>query len=403
MCGICGEFNFGNGEPIDPQRLRKMTSLLAHRGPDDEGYYFSNSLGLGFRRLSIIDLEGGHQPMSDLQKSVWVGFNGEIYNFPALKKQLERRGHVFRTSCDTEVIVNGYKEWGDDVLNQLNGMFGLAIWDEKKQRLLLARDRMGIKPIYYTVHSERIVFSSEIKPVLLSLDSHKPVIDPIGIYLFLRYRFTPSPLTVYEGIRKLAAGTCLIVRKGRKPRVKRWWNFQPSPFDPMPSVKKAEEELSDLYQQAIERQLISDVPLGLFLSGGMDSALLLALMKEKSKTWKTYTVGYGTSFIDDELSDGACTAQALKTENIGVRIDRETFEKSLPKVISSLEEPVASSSIVPMFHLSERAARDVKVALMGQGPDELFGGYKRHLGLKYGVYWRAIPGSIRSPLVRPTM
>jgi len=398
MCGICGEFVFGKGAHIDPCRLKQMVKLLAHRGPDDEGQYVSGSLGLGFRRLSIIDVEGGHQPMSDLQKSVWVVFNGEIYNFPELRNELETRGHVFRTNADTEVIINGYKQWGDDVLNKLNGMFGLAIWDNKQQRLLLARDRMGIKPVYYSITSGRLVFASEIRPLLRSDGANEVRIDPAAIYLFLRYRYTPSPLTIYEGIEKLAPGTKLVVAKGGTPRTERWWNFQPSPFEPMPSAREAEEELYQLYRNAVRRQLVSDVPVGLLLSGGMDSALLLSLMNDTGRDWRTYTVGYGSSFSDDELPDGARSAEALNSRHASLKIDREVFDNSLPKIISCLEEPLASSSIVPMFHVCERAARDVKVVLSGQGPDELFGGYKRHLGVRYGGYWRAMPKFVRSLL-----
>src|SRR5256886_2581714 len=197
MCGICGQFNFGRNESVQPDTIRRMTQTMVHRGPDDDGYYFSGSLGLGFRRLSIIDLAGGHQPMSDAEETVWVTLNGEIYNFKELRAELESRGHSFRTESDTEVIIHGYKEWGIDVLNQLNGMFGLAIWDVKKRRLVVARDAMGIKLIYYRLTNSQLSFGSEIRSVLAAASSGANV-DPAALNLFLRFRYTPSPLTIFE-------------------------------------------------------------------------------------------------------------------------------------------------------------------------------------------------------------
>jgi asparagine synthase (glutamine-hydrolysing) len=335
--------------------------------------------------------------MSDAEKAVWVLCNGEIYNFRELRLELEACGHEFRTNSDTEVIVHGYKQWGKGVLNRLNGMFGLAIWDGRNRRLILARDRMGIKVVYHAVDGERLLFGSEIRPILAALGG-KPVIDPCAIALFLRYRYTPSPLTIFQGIRKLAAGTCLIVDEGQMPRLERWWDPTPVPFDPMPSDGEAEETLLAIYSSAVKRQLISDVPVGLLLSGGMDSALLLGLMCQGGRAWNTYTVGFGQCFSDDELQDAACTARALGCPNTQIKLDRRTFEDGIAKVASALEEPVATASVVPMYYLCQQARRDVKVALVGQGPDELFGGYVRHLGVGYGRYWRALPGAGRSAL-----
>src|SRR5205814_6626407 len=194
MCGICGQFNFARNEPVEPATIRRMTGTIVHRGPDDEGYFLSGPLGLGFRRLSIIDLAGGHQPMFDAEKSVCVIFNGEIYNYKELREQLISYGHGFRTHCDTEVIIHGYKQWGTEVLDRLNGMFGLAIWDARKERLIVARDAMGIKLIYYRIDNGRLTFASEIRPILAA-DGCKPDVDPVALNLFLRFRYTPSPLT----------------------------------------------------------------------------------------------------------------------------------------------------------------------------------------------------------------
>src|SRR5437660_7231287 len=267
MCGICGQFNFGRNESVQPETIRRMTQTMVHRGPDDDGYYFSGSLGLAFRRLSIIDLAGGHQPMSDAEETVWVTLNGEIYNFKELRAELESRGHSFRTESDTEVIIHGYKEWGIDVLNQLNGMFGLAIWDVKKKRLVVARDPFGIKLIYYRVHGNKLSFGSELRPIRAVMQG-KADIDTNSLNLFLRYRFTPSPHTILKGVKKLAPGTKIVAEHG-ECRVERWYRFKPEPFAPPKTVDEAQEELLELYKAAIKRQLISDVPVGLLLSGGM--------------------------------------------------------------------------------------------------------------------------------------
>jgi asparagine synthase (glutamine-hydrolysing) len=371
-----------------------MTEMMVHRGPDDEGYFFAGPLGLGFRRLSIIDLAGGHQPMSDTEETVWVILNGEIYNFKELRAELEIRGHRFRTNSDTEVIIHGYKEWGTEVLNHLNGMFGVAIWDVKKNRLVVARDAMGIKLIYYRIANGQLTFGSEIRPILAA-DNSKPDVDPVALNLFLRFRYTPSPLTIFQGIRKLAAGTMLVLEK-EKCREERWYTYTPIPFSSPKGNEEAAHELLELYKGAVRRHLLSDVPVGILLSGGLDSGLLLALMNEHGGPWPAYTIGYGETFEDDELADAAETASLLGARHITVRLDRAEFERSLPRIVACLEEPIAASSIVPMYFISQRASQDVKVALLGQGPDELFGGYKRHLGVHYGDWWRRLPAGLRS-------
>lgn len=396
MCGICGQYNFADHSPVQRRNIEKMTKSIVHRGPDDEGYYIAGSIGLGFRRLSIIDLEGGHQPMSDAEESIWVIFNGEIYNFPELRRELEGLGHVFRTACDTEVIIHGYKQWGAEVLNRLNGMFGLAIWDIRNKRLILARDPFGIKLLYYKIDAGRVYFGSEIRAVTAATNESADV-DPVSFSLFLRYRYTPSPYTVFKGVRKLAPGTMLTFENGTSS-LRRWYNYKPVPFSPIKSPAQAQEELIDLYKQSVKRHLLSDVPVGLLLSGGVDSGLLLALMNLYGKSWRTYTVGYGSSFADDELTDAQDTAAMFSSQHTGVGLDRKTFEEALPKIVSCLEEPIAASSIVPMYFVCQRARQDVKVALMGQGPDELFGGYWRHLGVRYGALWGGSPSWVRAPI-----
>ena len=394
MCGICGQLNFAKDEPVNPETIRRMSGSMFHRGPDDEGDFISGPVGLGFRRLSIIDLAGGRQPMSDAEGTVQVVFNGEIYNFRELRKDLEARGHKFRTRSDTEVIIHGYKQWGTEIFTRLNGMFGIAIWDVKKRRLVVARDAMGIKMVYYRIENGQLTFGSEIRPVLAATDS-KPKISPAAVALFLRFRYTPSPLTVFEGVKKLSAGTMLIAENGAC-REQRWYDFAPSPFPDKMKDSEAADELLDLYRRSVRRHLCADVPVGILLSGGLDSALLLALMNEHGRNWPAYTAGYGKEFADDELQTAALSALRLGARHVAVKLDKGEFERSLPKIVECLEEPVASSSIVPMYFVCKRAREDVKVALIGQGPDELFGGYNRHLGVHYGNVWRRLPGAIRS-------
>jgi asparagine synthase (glutamine-hydrolysing) len=396
MCGICGQFNFRDQAPVRRSDLEAMTQSMVHRGPDDDGYFIAGPVGFGFRRLSIIDLSGGHQPMSDREESVWVVFNGEIYNFPELKRELQGHGHVFRTNSDTEVIIHGYKQWGDEVLNRLNGMFGLAIWDVRQKRLVVARDPFGIKLIYYRIEGNTLYFGSEMRPIRAVMPG-KAEIDSTSLDLFLRYRFTPAPHTILKDVKKLAPGTKLTVQNG-VCEVSRWYRFRPEPFTPAKSPREAKEELLSIYQAAIKRQLISDVPVGLLLSGGIDSGLLLALMNLNGNSWPTYTIGYGSSFADDELADGAETARILGSRHTSVNITRATFEEVLPKIVAALEEPIAASSIVPMYLVCQRARQDVKVALVGQGPDELFGGYRRHLGVRYGAVWAGLPQWLRTPI-----
>jgi asparagine synthase (glutamine-hydrolysing) len=332
--------------------------------------------------------------MADGDRTVWVVFNGEIYNFRELRGELEALGHRFRTRCDTETIVHGYKQWGTGVLDRLNGMFGLAIWDGKRERLLLARDAMGIKPLYYHVADGRLSFGSEIGAILAGL-RQRPSVDVRALHDLLSYGYTPSPRTLWEGVRKLAPGTMAIVEAGQL-RIERWYLNRPTPSQDRINEVDAAEELRAVYERALERQLVSDVPVGLLLSGGVDSALLLALMSRGGRRWHTYTVGYGRTLdVKDELADAADTAGAFGADHAEVVLDHDDFERQFVAIIGRLEEPIAASSIVPMYHVCARAQQDVKVALVGQGPDELFGGYLRHLGVLHGQRWRQVPSWTR--------
>jgi asparagine synthase (glutamine-hydrolysing) len=396
MCGICGLYNFLDGRPASRAAVESMAHAIVHRGPDDEGFHHDGALMLDFRRLSIIDLAGGHQPMADAQGRVWVAFNGEIFNFPELREQLQRLGHVFRTRSDTEVIVHGYKQWGTAVLSRLNGMFGLAIWDTAERRLVLARDAAGIKPLYYLVDGSGVRFGSEKRALLATL-ARRPPLDASALNLLLRYRYIPAPWTAYEGVRKLAPGEMAVFEPGRW-QLQRW--DLPQALPPLAlSDDDAAEGLLDIYQRALKRHLLSDVPVGLLLSGGVDSGLLLGLMSLYGQGWPTYTIGYGrAAYKDDELLDAARTAALYSARHRQLELDRGSFEAALARVVAQVEEPIASSSVVQMFHLCELARQDVKVALVGQGPDELFGGYKRHLGVHYGAAWRCLPAGLRRGL-----
>jgi asparagine synthase (glutamine-hydrolysing) len=258
---------------------------------------------------------------------------------------------------------------------------------------VVARDAMGIKLIYYRLKDGKLAFASEVRGILNS-ETSEPEVDPISLNLFLRYRYTPSPFTIFKGIRKLAPGSMLTVEDGICTE-QRWYDYKPTPFEGPKEDEEAEQELLELYEDAVQRHLISDVPVGLLLSGGVDSGLLLALMNRHGKEWPAYTVGFGASFEDDELVNAAETAALFGARHIPVELSREDFEDSLPKIVDCLEEPITSSSIVPMYFVCQRAREDVKVALIGQGPDETFGGYRRHLGVHYGGVWRGMPGPIR--------
>ncbi|MFZ7131891.1 MAG: asparagine synthase (glutamine-hydrolyzing) [Eubacteriales bacterium] len=395
MCGICGEYNYRSGKPANKEKLIKMANSIIHRGPDDSGIDMQGSIGLSFRRLSILDLSiAGHQPMKDSDGIITIVFNGEIFNFNELRAELRNRGYSFQSNTDTEVIIYAYKQWGEEFLDRMNGMFGLALWDKKQQKLIIARDRIGIKPIYYHESNDGIVFSSEIK-ALFEHGCVIPEVEPGSVYNFLRYRYTPAPETIYSGVKKLAPGMAITIENGSK-KIWRWWNYRPNSFLGKKREDKVIQELSEIYTNALRRHLISDVPVGLLLSGGVDSALLLAMMKKEKGDWKTFSVGYGSLYEDDELQDAMKTAEYFNSDHHQVLIDQNMFNRSLPKIISYLEEPVATSSIVPMYYVCQRARQDVTVALVGQGPDELFGGYNRHVGIRIGEYYRYLPKRMRS-------
>ena len=399
MCGICGMFRYRDHEPADERLVRAMASRLAHRGPDDEGFYLDRAVGLGFRRLSIIDVEGGHQPLTNEDGTVWVTFNGEIYNFRELRDELEQRGHVFATRSDTEVIVHGYEEWGDDCVTHLNGMFGLAVWDGLRERLLLARDHFGVKPLYFYDDGVRLSWASELKALLA--DPSIPLeVDREALDLFLSFRFVPSPSTMLRGVHKLAPGHRLMADRGGL-RVERYWR-------PHPQVDESlkEEDYIALLQvrleTAVRRQMMSDVPIGALLSGGLDSAVVVAIMaKLTGHRVRTFSVGFTDGGPLNELDDARKTAALFGTEHQGLTLSSTDFVEGLAQAIWHLEEPISSVAPLSMYLVCRLAREHVKVVLTGQGADEPFCGYHRYLGERYGAAYRRLPPVLRHRVIRP--
>lgn len=381
MCGICGVMTDGELDPRSQGWIRAMNHTLAHRGPDDEGFYLDRSVALGSCRLSIVDLQGGHQPIGSETGQVQVVYNGEIYNYRELRKELESRGHRFATATDTEVVAHGYEEHGTDALRAFNGMFALALWDAARQVLILARDPLGVKPLYYTEQQGTLAFASEIK-ALLTLPFVSPRIDPEALELYLTFRFVPSPWTLFQGIRKLGPGEMLVRAPGGSTRLQR---YAPSPMapDPEPSPQEWEEGIAAALRAAVKRQMMGDVPVGMLLSGGMDSAAVLAFAVQAGNSrLRSYTVGFAEAEGEDETLAAAETARRLGVEHLHVTLQAADYRAALLPSMKSLDEPVATPSVAPYHALCALAARQHKVVLCGQGADEPWGGYARHRGEK---------------------
>jgi asparagine synthase (glutamine-hydrolysing) len=375
MCGIAGKFNFDLSAPIDRGRVEAMTTAVAHRGPDADGFHFGDGIGLGHRRLSIIDLASGDQPLANEDGSVWTVFNGEIYNFAEVRAELETRGHLFRTSSDTEVIVHAYEEWGDRSVDRFRGMFAFAVWDERRRRLLLVRDRIGVKPLYYCVTPSGITFGSEIKSLLEDPDVPRDW-SPDAIDAYLALQYVPAPHTIYTSIRKLPPGHLLVAEDGRVA-VRQYWDLLfPGDGDP---AREAEylERLETLIFESVRLRLISDVPLGAFLSGGIDSSLVVAAMTRAARgRVVTISIGFDERPYN-ELDYARTVSRALGTE-AHEKIVRYDLVDLLPKLAWHFDEPFADSSAVPTYYVSAAAREHVTVALSGDGGDEVWAGYQRH-------------------------
>jgi asparagine synthase (glutamine-hydrolysing) len=381
MCGICGKLNFDSQEPVDLELLNRMMRLLHHRGPDGGGEYRNGPVGLGHRRLSIIDLNTGAQPMSNEDGSIWVVYNGEIYNFPELRADLQRRGHEFRSTTDTEVIVHLYEELGVESVEHFRGMFAFALWDERRHLLLLARDRVGIKPLYYTNTGRALVFASEIKSILADPSVEKRI-NPRAIDRFLTYYYLPGNETLLEGISKLEAGHILTIRDGRS-EVRQYWDLRFERSPKSVTFDDAVKDLRGLLRRTVKDHMISDVPVGVLLSGGVDSTGVLRYAAEQSdKPLHTFTVGFAGDHFADERPYARLASERYKTLHQEMTFTAEDFRDFLPKYVWHMEEPVCEPPAVALYLVS-RLAREssVKVLLSGEGGDEAFGGYQNYRNL----------------------
>jgi asparagine synthase (glutamine-hydrolysing) len=380
MCGIAGFVESSTtSSPFSPDESRdlvhRMCTVIRHRGPDDEGVWVDGPAALGMRRLSIIDLSTGHQPIHNEDKSVWIVFNGEIYNFRELRQELEAAGHRFYTSTDTEVIVHAYEQWGKDAIARLRGMFGLAIWDKTSRTLLIARDRIGIKPMYYATVNGRLYFGSELKSLLEAPDLPREL-DAAALDHYLSFLYTPRDGSIFKSVRKLPPGHLLTWNDGRMS-IERFWQM-PATETFTGSEEDAIQQLRAVLSDAVRSHMISDVPLGAFLSGGVDSSLVVGLMSELSSSRvKTFSIGFDEPEFD-ELDKARQVADHFGTEHHEFVVKPDGVG-ILDKLVSHFDEPFADSSAIPTWYVSEMARKHVTVVLSGDGGDELFGGYERYL------------------------
>jgi len=398
MCGICG---VAGGDPAGGRELvGRMCSALAHRGPDDEGSVHLDGVTLGMRRLSIIDLEGGHQPMPNEDSTVWAIQNGEIYNHLELRELLVAAGHSFNTQSDTEVLVHGYEEWGEAMVDRLNGMFAFAVLDRRRGVVLLARDRMGIKPLHYAIDGKRLVFASELK-ALLRDPALRREIDPVALDQYLAYEFVPSPRSIVLGIDKLQPAHILTwsVRDGTH-RIRRYWSPELGVADGHRSLDEESERLREVLRESVRKELISDVPLGVFLSGGIDSSAVAAMMTQLGGDVKSFSVGFADRSFD-ESRYARQVAHHLGTEHRELTLEPDMLLGLIPKLPSLLDEPMGDASIIPTYLLSEFTRRHVKVALGGDGGDELFAGYPTLQAHRLAAYYLRAPRVLREGVVEP--
>lgn len=375
MCGIAGKYNFRDGSPVDPALIRRMCDVMAYRGPDDSGVYTSGPVGLGHRRLSIIDLsDAGHQPMSSQDGSIWITFNGEIYNFLDLRKDLVKRGHRFKSDCDTEVIIALYQEYGEECVDFLRGMFALAIWDAPKQKLFMARDRIGKKPLFYYSNGKSIIFGSEIKAILQDTNVTKEIrYDALADYF--KYLYVPDPKTIYQNIHKLRPGHFLTC-DNQGIRETEYWDLS---FRETTALSETGicEKLDAMLNEAVQLRMISDVPLGAFLSGGIDSSAVVAMMAgNQAAPVTTCTIGFDSERFD-EVGYARTVADLFNTDHHEFTV-RQKAEKILEDLAFHFDEPFADSSAVPTYYVSKLARTRVTVALAGDGGDENFAGYDKY-------------------------
>jgi asparagine synthase (glutamine-hydrolysing) len=395
MCGIVGEVRFDR-RPVDRALLHRMCESITHRGPDEDGFFVQDQVGLAMRRLSIVDLAGGSQPISNEAGDVTVVYNGEIYNAPELLRGLAGKGHVLGSRCDTEVLVHLYEDLGPGLLQELRGMFAFALWDRQRRSVLVARDRLGIKPLYYKLEENRVLFASELKAILVACDT-KPPLDPEALDAFLAHHYIPAPLTIFSGIRKLPAGHYLEIRDGRLEE-KCYWSVENSiePTDPGDfDENRAVARLRSLLEDAVQEHLMADVPLGVFLSGGIDSSIIAALAAAKTaEPVRTFSIRF-----EHDRYDESPYARAV-ADHIGARHTEETVSVDvidlLPRLVEVYDEPFADQAALPGYSLAEVAARELKVCLSGDGGDELFAGYRRYSRVLAMQRFDRIPAPLRT-------
>ncbi|MEC9293769.1 MAG: asparagine synthase (glutamine-hydrolyzing) [Chloroflexota bacterium] len=397
MCGVCGIVDLNNSPPITMDELIAMCKTIEHRGPDGTRTMIRDSIAMGHTRLSVIDKITGWQPITNEDGSMFVILNGEIYNFQELRKELIKLGHKFKTTSDTEVVIHLYEEEGNDFVKRLDGMFALAIWDEPKRRLILARDRIGKKPLFYSSNGRKLLFASEAK-TLVQTGSLTPNIDPIALTSYLTYGYVPDPLSIFNGISKLPPAHILIYDNSGV-RTQRYWELNKT-IDKSITAKEAAAETRRLTDIAISSRLISDVPLGFFLSGGLDSSIVVgsAAQMTKSKI-KTFSIGFEEKSYS-ELKFANIVAQRFETDHEEFTVTAD-LTSDLESIVRFADEPFADSSMIPMYYLSRQTRQHVTVALTGDGGDEAFGGYDRYIGLTMANKYHKLPGFLRKNLISP--
>ena len=399
MCGICGIFNFDRQCDVDSRLLQRMMKRIYHRGPDDNGFLTESNIGLGMQRLSIIDLKGGRQPIHNENKTIWVVFNGEIYNYRQLREYLKSKGHHFLTQSDTEVIVHLYEEENEGFVEKLRGMFAIALWDGVGKKLILARDRLGIKPLYYYLNKNKLLFGSEIKTIL-EWEEFQKEIDFQALDSFFAYTYIPAPYTILKGILKLLPGHMLICTEDNV-QMKKYWDLS---FEP--DYQKAERQIAteflEIFSDAVQFHLISDVPIGVFLSGGIDSSLVTAFIEGDGHERRSFTVGFGGNIgaYDDERKYAQLVSQRYHTSHEEFEVTPD-LSNILDKIVSALDEPLSDDGIIPTYYICKLASQKVKVSLTGLGGDEMFGGYERYLGFRLNHFYSKIPGLVRKRMILP--
>jgi len=402
MCGICGVYNVRSGEPVSQELVEQMTRLIAHRGPDDSGVYLDGKVGLGVVRLSIIDLSGGHQPMSNETGDIWIVFNGEIWNYKTLRKELIEKGHHFRTNSDTETIIHAYEEYGVDCIARLHGMFGLAIWDSPRGRLLLARDRVGKKPLYYTRVDGNLIFASEIK-ALLCHPQVKREADVQALADFLSVRYVPAPATLFANIYKVLPGHWLLCENGTLHE-ECYWDFTFGKTERLP-VEEYIRGIRQHIDQAVEERLMADVPLGAMLSGGVDSSIITGTMSQlMTEPVKTFSVGFDVPESQyNELPYARLVSQHFGTEHHELVLKCSDLTDYWPLLTWHRDEPVSEPSDLGVYLISKLARQHVKVVLSGEGGDELFAGYPKYLVDWLARYYHLLPAPIRNQVITPLL